>query len=118
MSNIDNLGRYGAFSRDADKFIEQIQSDAVDDAALKQHAEGLVAGVVLAAVAVGGVKFCNYLATQYKSRSDERKVSTVTAKEKLKAVFKKMQNSDEPDDAAADKPGGAGEQKHDGIDEN
>ncbi|SFT44728.1 hypothetical protein [Arthrobacter sp. ov118] len=109
MSNIDNLGRYGEFSRDADKYIKQLQSDAVDDAALKQHAEGLVVGVALVAVAVGCVKFSNYVVTQYKSRSEERKVSTATAKEKLKAAFKKMQNSDDPDDAV-DEPGETGGQ--------
>lgn len=39
MSNIDNLGRYGEFSRNADEYIRQLQSDAVDDAALRQHVE-------------------------------------------------------------------------------
>jgi hypothetical protein len=117
MSNIDNLGRYGEFSRDADNYIKQLQSDAVDDAALKQHVEGLVVGVALAAVAVGCVKFSNYVVTQYKSKSEERKVSTATAKARLKAAFKKMQNSDNPDDAV-DGPGEAGGQTRDSGNEN
>ncbi|MGO4236501.1 hypothetical protein [Pseudarthrobacter sp. YAF2] len=117
MSNIDNLGRYGEFTRDADTYIKQLQSDAVDDAALKQHAEGLVVGVALVAVAVGCVKFSKYVVTQYKSMSEERKVSTATAKAKLKAAFKKMQNSDGPDDAV-DEPGEADGQTGDSDSEN
>ncbi|VXB57310.1 conserved hypothetical protein [Arthrobacter sp. 9V] len=100
LSNIDNLGRYGEFSRDADSYIKQLQTDAVDDAALKQHAEGLVVGVVIAAAVVACVKLGQHVVTQHKSRSEDRKESTATAKEKLKAAFKNLQKTDEHDDAA------------------
>ena len=92
MSNIDNLGKYGEFAQDADKYIKQIQSDAVDDASLKQHAEGAVLGVVLVGALVGCAKLGNFAVTQYKSTSEERKESTAVAKAKLKAVLRKMQN--------------------------
>lgn len=107
MSNIDNLGRYADFSKDADKFIQQIKDNAKDDAALQQPAEG----AILLLAAAGAVAVGKYVVDRSKSKSRKRKVSTATATEKLKIIFKKMQNSD-------DAPDEAGGQKRDGGDEN
>lgn len=94
MSNIDNLGIYGEFSRDAEAFIKKIQDVAVDDAAFRKHAEGAVVGAAVVGVAIGGYKVCVYAVDQYKSKAEERKAITAAATEKLKSLFNKAQKGE------------------------
>lgn len=95
MSNIENLGIYADFSRDAEAFIKNIQDVAVDDAARRLHVEGAVAGAVaVAALGVAGYKVYVYAADQYKSKAEERKAITAAATEKLKDLFKKAQKAE------------------------
>lgn len=94
MSNIENLGIYGEFSRDAEAFIKKIQDVAVDDAAFRKHAEGAIVGAAAVGLAIGGYKVCVYAVDQYKSKAEERKAITAAATEKLKSLFMKAQKNE------------------------
>lgn len=103
MSQLDNLGRYGEFTKNADLFIKQISDaaavNAVGDAAPKLRGQGAAVGVVVTAALAGGIALYNHQKTKRMAASEERRASQATAIEKLKALFKKSQN---PDDRGAD----------------
>ncbi|MET4004271.1 MULTISPECIES: hypothetical protein [Arthrobacter] len=100
MSQLDNLGRYGEFAKNADLFIKQISdaaaANAVGDAAPKLRGEGAVIGIVVTAAAAGGIALYNHQKSKRKAASEERRASQANATEKLKALFKKGKNPDDP----------------------
>lgn len=100
MSQLDNLGRYGDFAKNADLFIKQISdaaaANAVGDAAPKLRGQGAAVGVVVTAAAAGGIALYNHQKTKRKAASEERRANQATATEKLKALFKKGHNPDDP----------------------
>ncbi|POH73465.1 hypothetical protein [Arthrobacter glacialis] len=100
MSQLDNLGIYGQFAKNAEQIIKEIgdaaAAIAVGEAAPKLRGQGAAVGVAVTAAAAISVEVYRRNKIKRKAVSEERKASMTTATEKLKSMFKKDQSPDDP----------------------